>query len=200
MEAKDSARAANEREQVAAGYIYVYSIRDTLTGYIADNDAAIQAVVDERRASLTAAMADQLAQFDAAMDEDRAEMKRLLKEIYNYNTHDLEATATATGSAAPFTVEQFNGFAAKLTYFFTAQVRGKSAMLANIRDAYEGTIQGALAEAAAVRLDSDRKVQDMKESRTVELSRLSQDEIIRFDATMDAELGLLQDARAALET
>ena len=145
-------------------------------------------------------MADQLAQFDAAMDEDRAEMKRLLKEIYNYNTHDLEATATATGSAAPFTDEQFNGFAAKLTYFFTAQVRGKDAMLANIRDAYEATSQGALAEAAAVRLDSDRKVQDLRDSRTRELSRLSQDEIIRFDATMDAELGLLQDARAALET
>jgi hypothetical protein len=145
-------------------------------------------------------MADQLAKFDAAMDEDRAEMKRLLKEIYNYNTHDLEATATATGSAAPFTDTQENGFAAKLTYFFTAQVRGKSAMLANIRDAYEATIQGALATAAEVRLDSDRKVQDMKDSRTRELSRLSQDEIISFDATMDAELGLLQDARAALET
>jgi hypothetical protein len=145
-------------------------------------------------------MTDQLAKFDAAMDEDRAEMKRLLKEIYNYNTHDLEATATATGSAAPFTDTQENGFAAKLTYFFTAQVRGKSAMLANIRDAYEATIQGALATAAEVRLDSDRKVQDMKDSRTRELSRLSQDEIISFDATMDAELGLLQDARAALET
>ena len=160
----------------------------------------MEAVVFERRASLTAAMADQMAKFDAAMEEDRAEMKRLLKEIYNYNTHDLEATTTATGSAAPFTVEQFNGFAAKLTYFFTAQVRGKDAMLANIRDAYEATIQGALADAAAVRLDSDRKVQDMRDSRTRELSRLAEDEIIRFDATMDAELGLLQDARAALES
>ena len=39
----------------------------------------------------------------------------------------------------------------------------------------------------------------MRDSRTTELSRLAQDEIIRFDATMDAELGLLQDARAALE-
>ena len=86
-------------------FSYIAFIRDTLTGYIADNDAAIQAVVDERRASLTAAMADQMAKFDAAMDEDRAEMKRLLKEIYNYNTHDLEATTTATGSAAPWTSE-----------------------------------------------------------------------------------------------
>ena len=86
-------------------------------------------------------MADQMAKFEAAMEEDRAEMKRLLKEIYNYNTHDLEATATATGSAAPWAVEtNFNGFAAKLTYFFTAQVRGKDAMLANIRDAYDATI------------------------------------------------------------
>ena len=50
-----------------------------------------------------------------------------------------------------------------------------------------------------MRLDSDRKVEDMRDSRTTELSRLAQDEIIRFDATMDAELGLLQDARAALE-
>ena len=73
-------------------------------------------------------------------------------------------------------------------------------MLANIRDAYQATIDNAIADAAAVRLDSDRKVQDMRDSRTRELSRLSEDEIIRFDATMDAELGLLQDARAALES
>ena len=64
-------------------------------------------------------------------------------------------------------------------------------MLANIRDAYQATIDNAIADAAAVRLDSDRKVQDMRDSRTRELSRLSEDEIIRFDATMDAELGLL---------
>jgi hypothetical protein len=46
MEAKDSARATNQREQVQKSFAYYAFIRDTLTGYIADNDASIQAVVD----------------------------------------------------------------------------------------------------------------------------------------------------------
>ena len=51
-----------------------------------------------------------MAKFTAAMEEDKAEMKRLLKEIYNYNTHDLDATVAATGDAAPWAAEQHAGF------------------------------------------------------------------------------------------
>ena len=140
-----------------------------------------------------------MAKFTAAMAEDRAEMKRLLKEIYNYNTHDLDATASATGDAAPWSVEQHNGFMSKLHYWSKAQLAGKDAMLANMRDEYAATHANMMEQVAAEKLASDRRITDLREASSVALDRLGQDEVIAFDAHMDAELGLLQDARAALE-
>jgi len=156
-------------------------------------------IITTRRDSLNALLDDQMAKFTAAMAEDRAEMKRLLKEIYNYNTHDLDATATADGSAAPWSVEQHNGFMSKLHYWSKAQLAGKDAMLADMRDEYAATAAGMMEQVAAEKLASDRRISDLREASSVALDRLGQDQVIAFDALMDAELGLLQDARAALE-
>merc|ERR1719273_2366171 len=54
-------------------------------------------------------------------------------------------------------------------------------------------------QVAVERLASDRRITDLREANSVALDRLGQDEVIAFDAHMDAELALLQDARAALE-
>ena len=159
----------------------------------------MEQIITTRRDSLNALLDDQMAKFTAAMAEDRAEMKRLLKEIYNYNTHDMDATATADGSAAPWTVEQHNGFMSKLHYWSKAQLAGKDAMLANMRDEYAATQAGMMEQVLAEKLASDRKIQDLREASSTALDRLGQDQVIAFDALMDAELGLLQDARAALE-
>ena len=159
----------------------------------------MEQIITTRRDSLNALLDDQMAKFTAAMAEDRAEMKRLLKEIYNYNTHDMDATATADGSAAPWTVEQHNGFMSKLHYWSKAQLAGKDAMLANMRDEYAATQAGMMEQVVAEKLASDRKIQDLREASSTALDRLGQDQVIAFDALMDAELGLLQDARAALE-
>jgi hypothetical protein len=126
-------------------------------------------------------------------------MKRLLKEIYNYNTHDLDATASADGSAAPWSVEQHNGFMSKLHYWSKAQLAGKDAMLADMRDEYAATAAGMMEQVGAEKLASDRRISDLREASSVALDRLGQDQVIAFDALMDAELGLLQDSRAALE-
>jgi hypothetical protein len=159
----------------------------------------MERIITERRDSMNARLDDQMARFNAAMDEDRAEFKRLLKEIYNYNTHDLDATASATGDAAPWSVEQHNGFMSKLHYWSKAQLAGKDAMLADMRSLYAATHAGMMDDVAAERLASDRAVTDLREASTTALGRMSQDEIIAFDALMDAELGLLQDARAQME-
>ena len=125
------------------------------------------------------------------MEEDKAEMKRLLKEIYNYNTHDLDATATATGDAAPWSAEQHNGFMSKLHYWSKAQLAGKDAMLANMRDEYASLERSMLEKAAIERLGSDRKIEDFRDAATTALTRLSEDTINAFDALMDAGLGAL---------
>ena len=101
-------------------------------------------IITTRRDSLNAALDAQWEAFQAAMAHDRAEMKRLLKEIYNYNTHDLEATASATGDAAPWSIEQHNGFMSKLHYWSKEQLAGKDAMLANMRDEYAATAAGMM--------------------------------------------------------
>ena len=81
------------------------------------------------------------------MEEDKAEMKRLLKEAYNYNTHDLDAAATSDGSAAPFSTEQHLGFMSKLHYWSREILSGKDALLANKRDEYAARREGLVEEA-----------------------------------------------------
>ena len=178
---------------------FIASLRAQFAADVQANDDKMAAIIEERRASLIAAMEDQWNKFNAAMAEDRAEMKRLLKEIYNYNTHDLDATATADGSAAPWSVEQHNGFMAKLHYWSKAQLAGKDAMLANMRDEYAATQAGMLDQVGVEKLASDRRITDLREANEKALDRLGQDQVIAFEAYTEAELALLQDARAALE-
>ena len=93
---------ASER---AAWHAHVVACREAFVAAVARNDARMADIISTRRASLEAGLAAQSKALLDAMNEDRAEMKRLLKEIYNYNTHDLDATAAADGSAAPWSVE-----------------------------------------------------------------------------------------------
>ena len=115
---------------------HVIACRAALVAAVQANDDRMADITSTRRESLNAALAEQTRLFQEAMDADRAEMKRLLKEIYNYNTHDLDAAAASDGSAAPWSVEQHNGFLAKLHYWSREQLSGKDAMLANFRDEY----------------------------------------------------------------
>ena len=116
--------------------------------FIAANDARMAEIISTRRASLNAALAAQQEALYLAMEEDKAEMKRLLKEVYNYNTHDLDAAATADGSAAPWSDEQHLGFMSKLHYWSKEILSGKDALLANKRDEYAARREGLVEEAA----------------------------------------------------
>merc|ERR1712016_126921 len=100
------------------------------------------------------------------MEEDRAEMKRLLKEVYNYNTHDLDAAASADGSAAPFSVEQHNGFMAKLHYWGKEVLSGKDAQLADARDRYAARSAGLEDDFDASERRLTRMAEDLLESYT----------------------------------
>ena len=202
----DADRAAKKAAQNAFNAVqrgefadHVSETRAQFVDDVAANDAEMERIITERRASLIARLQAEADAFAAEMAEDRAEMKRLLKEIYNYNTHDLDATASATGDAAPWSVEQHNGFLSKLHYWSKAQLAGKDAMLADMRTLYATTTAGMLDDVAAEKLASDRAIADLAAASTTALGRMSQDEIIAFDALMDAELGLLQDARAQME-
>ena len=199
LAARKQEQADFNAAQRGAFQAFLAQLRETFAADVQANDDKMAGIIDERRASLIAAMNDQWAKFNAAMAEDRAEMKRLLKEIYNYNTHDLDATASADGSAAPWSVEQHNGFMAKLHYWSKAQLNGKDAMLRNIADEYAATQANMMEQVAAEKLASDRRITDLRQANETALDRLGQDEVIDFEAYTEAELALLQDARAALE-
>ena len=153
----------------------------------------MELIITTRRDSLNALLDDQMAKFTAAMAEDRAEMKRLLKEIYNYNTHDIDATAAADGSAAPWSVEQHNAFMAKLHYWSREQLSGKDAVLANFRDEYAAAAATALEQAQAEALISRRRVEDQRDAAATQIERLAEDALTQFQTFADVEFGLLVD-------
>jgi len=55
--------------------------------------ADIEAIVADRTASLDARLADQQAQHTANIEATRATFKHNLKEVYNYNSYDIETTS-----------------------------------------------------------------------------------------------------------
>ena len=156
-------------------------------------------IISTRRASLTAAMAAQSQALLDAMNEDRAEMKRLLKEIYNYNTHDIDATASADGSAAPWSVEQHNGFMAKLHYWSKEQLAGKAAALASYRGEYAAAAANSAEQALAQLLSANRQVEDQRDAAEVAITRMVEDQLAQLAEVEAAELALDADAKAALE-
>merc|ERR1711893_348101 len=54
-------------------------------------------------------------------------------------------------------------------------------------------------QVAAEKLASDRRIEDLRLASQTALERLGQDSVNNFDAYTEAELAMLQDARAALE-
>ena len=178
---------------------FVAALRQTFVDDVAANDARMEHIITTRRDSLNALLDDQMAKFTAAMAEDRAEMKRLLKEIYNYNTHDLDATAAADGSAAPWSVEQHNGFMAKLHYWSREQLAGKAAALASYRDEYAAAAASAVDQAEGQLLNANRQVEDQRDAAEVAITRMVEDQLAQLSAFEEMELGLAKDARANLE-
>ena len=199
LAARKSAQADFNASERDTFYSFVAALRNQFEGHVQANDDKMADIIQTRRDSMNARLDEQLALFNAAMAEDRAEMKRLLKEIYNYNTHDLDATATATGNAAPWSVEQHNGFMAKLHYWSKAQLNGKAAMLQNMRDEYAATEANMMDQVLAEKLASDRRIEDLRLASQTALERLGQDSVNDYANYTEAELAMLQDFRAALE-
>ena len=178
---------------------HVIACRAAFVAAVQANDAKMADIISTRRASLNAALAEQARLMQEAMDADRAEMKRLLKEIYNYNTHDLDAAAASDGSAAPWSVEQHNGFMAKLHYWSKEQLSGKDAMLANFRDEYAALSASSLEQAQAESLTAQRQVEDQRDAASTRITRMVEDCIELLGEFAGAQLGLLQEDRAATE-
>ena len=173
--------------------------RADMVAAIAANDARMADIISTRRASLNAALAAQQDALLAAMEEDRAEMKRLLKEVYNYNTHDLDAAASADGSAAPFSVEQHNGFMAKLHYWGKEVLSGKDAQLADARDRYAARSAGLEEEARRQRAAAVRDLEDDFDASERRLTRMAEDLLESYTDLTEIMLAQLGEGRALEE-
>ena len=85
---------------------FTADLRKQLVDAIAENDQKMLETVTERAESLASQLAEEQAKLNAAMDADKAEMKKNLKEIYNFNSHDIEESTKSTGKTAPYNHEQ----------------------------------------------------------------------------------------------
>jgi len=88
-----------------------------LTDAIMQDMADMDAILEEREASLDAKLAGEQGSFEEAVMAERDQFKRDLKEIYNYNTYDIELTKTQETIAAPYSHEQHVAFIHKFTYY-----------------------------------------------------------------------------------
>jgi len=132
---------------------FAATIRQGLVDATAANDAKMQATIDERIASLDARLQEQSDLLDAAIAEDQAQMKALLKEIYSYNSYDVEAAKKSNGTAAPYNHEQHQAFLHKFAFYLKDQLRGLDAARQNANDSW--TAQAATAVEAAVDQNDD---------------------------------------------
>ena len=69
---------------------FTSDLRQQLADAIKSNDEQMLATVTEREESLAKRLAEQQQLLQDAMDADKAEMKKNLKEVYNFNSHDTD--------------------------------------------------------------------------------------------------------------
>jgi hypothetical protein len=96
---------------------FTAATRQSLSDAMEQDWADMEAILEEREASLDAGLADQQGSFVDAVNACRDEMKRRLKEVYNYNSYDIDLTKTQETIAAPYSHEQHVAFLHKFAYY-----------------------------------------------------------------------------------
>jgi hypothetical protein len=96
---------------------FTADVRQALADAIEQDRADFKAILEEREASLDGRLADQQATFEASVAATRGEMATRLKEVYNYNSYDVDLTKTQDTIAAPYSHEQHIAFIHKFTYY-----------------------------------------------------------------------------------
>ena len=169
-----------------------------LADAIAEDDANMAAIVAEREASLDSRLDEQQTALEDAMEADRAEMKRRLKEVYNYNTYEFTPdTPLDAHISAPYSHEQHRAFLNRFAYYMKDVLAERDGQNATDKNAYASTI--AAANEAAVEQDEDlqRAIQDNSDASNKRLTRLADNLLEDYAEVQAIALEMLQDYRDA---
>ena len=169
-----------------------------LADAIAEDDAAMAAIVAEREASLDSRLDEQQTALEDAMEADRAEMKRRLKEVYNYNTYEFTPdTPLDAHISAPYSHEQHRAFLNRFAYYMKDVLAERDGQNAGDRNAYAGIIAAANDAAVEQNEDLQRAVQDNSDASNKRLTRQADNLLEDFAEKQAIALEMLQDARDA---
>lgn len=134
------------------------------------------------------------------MEADRADMKSRLKEVYNYNTYDIEESKSPNvNTTAPYSHEQHQAFVSKFSYYMKDTLNAMDTRLSNLRTWYAGEVANRIEQTDDQHDDLQEAVFDNEEAAEKALGRLAEQLLESYADTQDAEFDVLQDAREAAE-
>ena len=176
---------------------FTSDLRQQLADAIKANDEQMLATVTEREESLAKRLAEQQQLLQDAMDADKAEMKKNLKEVYNFNSHDIVEAKKSSGQTAPYNHEQHQAFLYKLAYYMKDQLAQMDVGIANMAGRYAASVTSASEAAADENRDSQEKITDLRDASEKALSRLSASLIEEYGDRNSLEIDQLKGMRDA---
>ena len=197
------------KSERADGMAFRSAQRDAFRHFTEDTAAALAAAIVEDRAEMTKITDDRTKSLDErldaqqtaledAMQADRDEMKKRLKEVYNYNTYEFDqSTPVSDHISAPYSHEQHRAFLQRFAYYMKDSLAARDAQ--NVADA--NTYKGAIAEKseASIELieDLERAVQDQLDASNKANERYADNELEAYALRQALALEMLQEERDA---
>jgi len=134
------------------------------------------------------------------MEADRAEMKRRLKEVYNYNSYEFAPNEPVSDHiSAPYSHEQHRAFLNKFSYYLQSVLAARDGAQATDAGAYTTQIAEKVDETVEMNEDQQRAIQDQYDADVKALDRQADQMLEDLLAFNEAQGAALADARSADE-
>jgi hypothetical protein len=206
VKAEWAASMQSERED---GMAFRSAQRDAFRHFTEDTAAALAAAIAQDTVDMDEIVATRVASLDARLDEqqtaledamaaDREEMRKRLKEVYNYNTYEFDqATPISDHISAPYSHEQHRAFLQRFAYYMKDVLAARDAT--NVAD--ENTYTGAIAEKEEASVeqveDLERAIQDQNDAANKACERHADNLLEAYAESQSVALEMLQDFREA---
>jgi hypothetical protein len=169
-----------------------------LAAAIAEDASNMDAIVAEREASLDSRLDASQTALEDAMEADRAEMKRRLKEVYNYNSYEFDqSTPLSDHQSTPYSHEQHRAFMNRFAFYLREQLANRDAQNAADNNQYNSSINDKTDAAVEQNEDLQRNVQDGFDAFVKANDRLADNMLENYAESQALALEMLQDFRDA---
>jgi hypothetical protein len=158
----------------------------------------LELIIDELENALNDGIDDIVDDFNEGVIEDQDQMKTILKEIYNFNNHDVDAAENFNGVNA-YAIDTHRAFITKLKYYTDHQFLHLDTKLQNSVDMYNAVITGDV-EGEDIMVDEMENAVDNALQQAMDAAQqLLDDAIAELQDGADTEIAMLDDAKNAAE-